>query len=161
MVLSLNSWQCFMVIRMLCEIRPLYNVFLKFSSTRRGRLSKGFKFHLLCLRETCDRNERKKKPSLLLKFLRFLLFLQLCKQFVILFWCNLGISNFKQPCKSWLHEHYIVSAKKLYRSPIENDYLPCLSKFVVNCFCYRTSESLHSLSLLRFYNLLIGKQLNN
>ena len=52
-----------MVIRMLCEIRPLYNVFLKFSSTRRGRHSKGFKFHLLCLRETCDRNEEKKNRA--------------------------------------------------------------------------------------------------
>ena len=28
-------------------------------------------------------------------------------------------------------------------------------------FCYQTSESLHSRSLLRFYNLLIGEQLNN
>ena len=46
------------------------------------------------------------------------------------------------------------------RSRIKHEFLPCFSKSVVNCFCYQTSESIHSLSSV-FYNLLISKQLSN
>lgn len=41
---------------------------------------------------------------------------------------------------------------------IEHDLLPGLSNFVVNCFCYWTTESPSTLSLKRYHNLLIGKQ---
>jgi len=41
------------------------------------------------------------------------------------------------------------------------DLLPSLSSFVINHFCYQTSESLPSLCLARYYNLLIGKRVNN
>ena len=40
------------------------------------------------------------------------------------------------------------------------DLFPGLSSFVVNHFCYETSKSLHSLCLARYYNVLIGKQVN-
>lgn len=41
---------------------------------------------------------------------------------------------------------------------IEHYLLPGLSNFVVNCFCYWTTESPSTLSLKRYHNLLIGKQ---
>ena len=40
------------------------------------------------------------------------------------------------------------------------DLLPGLSSFVINHFCYQTSESLLSLCLARYYNILIGKRVN-
>ena len=48
-----------MVIRMLFEIKPLHNFFFISNYTRIGRNYTSFKFHLLCLRETCDREGRK------------------------------------------------------------------------------------------------------
>ena len=52
-----------MVTRVLREIKPLYNLFFIYSYTRTGRKFKDFKFHLLFLRETCDRNEGKKNRA--------------------------------------------------------------------------------------------------
>ena len=40
------------------------------------------------------------------------------------------------------------------------DLLPDLRSFVINNFCYQTSESLPSLCLARYYNLLIDKWVN-